>query len=1483
MTTPVPSLQRPPSPPPSRPARRRRRGAPALSVLSVIALSATGLVAPALASPPAAAAPAAAPAASAPRELSGTCMPAGADTLLDSGHVDMLDLRSDASGALTLDVKEDVTRLDTHRTPESVVLKVKDQALTDVPAGLPGAPRAWLLPQNQDMNLLWPGWDTLDVRSGGYDKAAFDVSYTGPDGGEISMFQMDGFSPKPISRLADGGFRLDPAGSTIPQDYAAHTHVNWAFSKAGRYTLTVTGRAQKADGTWTSTAPHTYTLDVGDVPCASLPDASASPSPAVSPSAPAAPTTAPTTAALAPSAAPTTAPSARPSAQPSSEPTGAPAPTSSSAPTDAADPGTDAAGLKDPVTGAELLHHKHVDAGHIRWNAEKGTFEIGVIDGQTYRDASEVAVRLGPDAGADGREASRIRLPASGILSFLGKPGDIVWNAPQEQIDDWRPVWTGLGASELPADFDKDSLYLTLDGVDGPGTVSVWRTVGSEPTEFLNSASTDKRTLSMPSGGHGHYNWSFTQPGRYQLHLTAQARKKDGTLVTSPDYTVTWLVGPDSAVGLPEGTTPTHPITTPAEDFPLGEAPAPTPGGGQDAGARGKDAEIPSGAQCLAPGHYDVATTNDGTGEAKGRPSVTITDGRTSHASQSVIVPVPDAYAETLSLNARNQALGSLGKDGQRIWSLPETQDRNEVWLGLSSERFDFSHVTEDGLRTYLDGFEGPGRAVYWDSDLATGIRRLLDSEHSELKIVARTPTHKHVGTSFNQPGTYRAFLSLDVNYDEKDGWPAYKYRYYDLYYAVGNAAIEASCPGYLAQHGLGSTTEPEPAPSATASTTASPAPTAHATARPSSTPTPSTTATPALPLKPHPSTGPSRPAKPAPSTAPATKGTAAKGAAAQCTPSGVDTVIDSGHVDMFNVVSDAKGRTSMTLKEDVTGAHVRHAPESVLLKVKEQALQQSLPAGVPGAGKPGYLLPQTQDPALLWPGWDTQGTAAGGYSRTDLDVRYTGPEGGRISMFLMAGLGGVQSRLTDGGYELKPSGSTIRQDYPAHTHVNWVFSKAGRYTLTVTARSSRADGTTATTVPHTYTIDVGRVDCAGAQAPAKGSAASGAQAGSSPVAGPGAALAAAESARAGASGSTNAASGAQGTAADGASSTSTGSSPAAGSGASGQCTPTKVTREATKEEAAALAADNGKDGDGAKGSKDGKTSSGSSAPASSATSATTTLTLNVGPGATGNATEGHFDLGPAIIDGALAARVKDDRHQPASWVDPASLTFALGDAAALKAPKDVSFVAKEGSTVWMIPSTQIPGVPWLGMNSQREEIVNGTTGEVSFRLDSVDGPGKVAVFAAGGLGAGVGQHVFDGAGSSYTLPVNTHAHQNWLFTQPGTYRLTITMSVTPKGGALAGDGSGSADAKTGSTHEPGTAEAQAVSGLKATGEKGPNGLPMVEETVGRTPDGKPCDLGDLAHTGTDPVAPLAASALLGLLGAGLVVGRRRAAAHPER
>lgn len=229
--------------------------------------------------------------------------------------------------------------------------------------------------------------------------------------------------------------------------------------------------------------------------------------------------------------------------------------------------------------------------------------------------------------------------------------------------------------------------------------------------------------------------------------------------------------------------------------------------------------------------------------------------------------------------------------------------------------------------------------------------------------------------------------------------------------------------------------------------------------------------------------------------------------------------------------------------------------------------------------------------------------------------------------------------------------------------------------------------------------------------------------------------------------------------------------------------------------------------------------------PASSAVSATATLTFVVGPDANGNANEGHFDLGPRIVDGKLKLQVKDDRSQPASWVDPATLTFSLGDKATLKAPDALNFVATPGQDVWMISSSQSAGVPWLGMNSQAEEIVSKTSGEVTFTLVSVEGPGKVSVFTSGGLGGGVGEHLLQEEGSSYTLPANTHAHQNWVFTAPGTYKLTISAQVTPKQGEqISGEDGGSGDgaaASSGASSAAGSSEGGSASGAAGSAASG--------------------------------------------------------------
>ena len=586
--------------------------------------------------------------------------------------------------------------------------------------------------------------------------------------------------------------------------------------------------------------------------------------------------------------------------------------------------------------------------------------------------------------------------------------------------------------------------------------------------------------------------------------------------------------------------------------------------------------------------------------------------------------------------------------------------------------------------------------------------------------------------------------------------------------------------------------------------------------------------------------------------------------------PAGTTATLDHGHADIFDLSSDASGALTLRIKEDATGSGVMREPEQTLLAVNKSTLTQ-IPADVSqatGAPSAAYLLGQTGDnqATVLWPGWDTLGVAAGGYNAARFHISYTGPADGRIYAFTSSFTEGMKAVTNDGSFDLAPGGDDIDQPYAAHKHVNWLFTRAGRYTLTVQA-SAWTPGNTGTAnavaPTRTYTIDVADEATCLAEAgltpggngnptapgvdPGSTDAQSGAgQSGADGDSAPDTTDRSASDTGAGANdpaqtSGTGLGAGSSGGAGTtyGVTTSGTTTSGARTTTSSGErCIPTRVTREATGTESAAPAS--------------------SQAPANTAR---TTLTVSVGEGASGNATEGHFDLGPAIENGSLVARIKDDRTQPAQWVDPSTLTFALGEAARITAPADLGFVATAGSSVWLIPSTQIAGVPWLGLNSQREEIVTGTTGGVQFTLDAVEGPGRVAVFNAGALGSGVGEHVFDGPGSSYTLGPNTHAHQNWVFTAPGTYTLTISMRVTPNGAALAGSGFGSGG------------------DLTATGTTGPNGRPMVSQVVGRTASGKDCDL-SLATTGADTIPLTVVSLTWALTGAACVwvgaIGRRR-------
>ncbi|WP_216378205.1 choice-of-anchor M domain-containing protein [Arcanobacterium phocae] len=241
--------------------------------------------------------------------------------------------------------------------------------------------------------------------------------------------------------------------------------------------------------------------------------------------------------------------------------------------------------------------------------------------------------------------------------------------------------------------------------------------------------------------------------------------------------------------------------------------------------------------------------------------------------------------------------------------------------------------------------------------------------------------------------------------------------------------------------------------------------------------------------------------------------------------------------------------------------------------------------------------------------------------------------------------------------------------------------------------------------------------------------------------------------------------------------------------------------------------------------------------------------------------------------------RVKDDRTAPATWLDPTTVQFAIGNAGKSTIPVQVGNVPA-GSSVWMISSSQIHGVPWLGLNTQHPSLSANKVTKTTFSLSSFSGPGAMEVFTSGNFGA-LGQKWFSAQGGSghgtVTLNTGTHVHPNWVFTQPGHYTVGLTMtSTTASGQTFTGNTTLNINVGSGSGITDGHFDLGPTIG--AAGSK----------TVWLDANGKPCtpDANDLAAaglatTGTEGTLPVSLiSLMLVLSGIGAVTYRRKYSAR---
>ena len=160
---------------------------------------------------------------------------------------------------------------------------------------------------------------------------------------------------------------------------------------------------------------------------------------------------------------------------------------------------------------------------------------------------------------------------------------------------------------------------------------------------------------------------------------------------------------------------------------------------------------------------------------------------------------------------------------------------------------------------------------------------------------------------------------------------------------------------------------------------------------------------------------------------------------------------ISVGHVDLGPRLIDGQWRAG--LRHDAESGAVWRDPNQTVLRVNDAAIMTApdsadYPFLADVAGKPVYVVPQTQNPGVVWLGWNTQDPAVTATIDRGLTMRVgpvTGP--GRAWLFLQSGTFGKPLLLADSG----AAPGDVWIDSGTHVHANWAFSAPGTYTATVT------------------------------------------------------------------------------------------------------------------------------------------------------------------------------------------------------------------------------------------------------------------------------------------------------------------------------------------------------------------------------------------------------------------------------------------------
>ena len=690
-----------------------------------------------------------------------------------------------------------------------------------------------------------------------------------------------------------------------------------------------------------------------------------------------------------------------------------------------------------------IVTGQHVDAPIPVWHDDTNSFSLNTINMPMEKTALWIP-KAWTGTGEKDEAKSQLVIPAKRPdLAFLGAEGTVLNAAPQTPGPGNTPIWAGLGAGEI-GDTDKfegETYTLDLISVDGPGRMEMFIDNGDSVSRFLSSHDTAYRSVYNPR--HTHLYTTFTQPGRYVANYKMTARSADGTAIySSPITPLVWQVG---------GADPTDGTIKDIESAYNAARAQRT-----DGSAATPTLTLSHHAEREHPGdnHLTDITLDTGVATDTGRAWITVNGyfltevgveggratvsellGADAAAVQAIYIPGDSASArwisqtvqysqkdtEPVTVGGTDTILGPSNPDPAPVWNpdhLPISSRRVEVSYDLvpgSTDQYTATVRTNDpNLRaTYkIEFFESKWDFSPWCSMEGTLGAGGMDTKTQDLGVCQSDPMYMRV-TLRPHPLSDAVMTVADAS-DVTVGSH------------VGLTAMLKMRDGVAAPE------EPEPAPNPT----------------------------------------------PTPAPAPDNGGNDATPAPASSLLS--DPVeIARGHLDVR--LTQASGEGGLTYGLAVKDDSLTNARTSVLRTVGSTTLTVApnarfvRPASLSDpsydvlgpVGTATYVLPETQNSDIVWPGLSTEDIDYAALPEgADLTLHLAqAPEGARVAFF-QGGTFGAGAKVH---FDSSKGDGVVHTTEATHMHGNWVFSAPGTYRIEVGARS----GERSLVEPQSFTVVV--------------------------------------------------------------------------------------------------------------------------------------------------------------------------------------------------------------------------------------------------------------------------------------------------------------------------------------------------------------------------------------------------------------------------